>query len=64
MIKRQKYTYEKSLATAKLKKTSIKKHLGPALPKNGVSVKCGRGIHSECYATTCKCKLCPCKENP
>ena len=63
MAKRAKYTYEKSLATAKLKKTPVKKHLGPALPKNGISVQCGIGHHSECYAKTCKCKACPCEFN-
>jgi hypothetical protein len=57
-------TYKHSLATAELKRTPVKKHIGPPLPKNGVSVKCGRGIHSECYAITCKCKKCDCKENP
>lgn len=55
--------YSLSLATAKLKKTPVKKHLGPALPKNGISKECSRGHHASCYAKTCKCKKCPCEFN-
>lgn len=59
----QKYTYEKSLKTAKLKKTPVKKHLGPPLPKNGVSRECGRGHHGGCYSASCRCKNCECEFN-
>jgi hypothetical protein len=57
-----KYSFSISLATAKLKKAKVKKHQGTPLV-NGISSQCNRGRHPECYATTCKCKECPCKFN-
>lgn len=63
MKPKQKYTYEKSLKTAVLKKTPVKKHIGPALPKNGMSTACGQGRHGACYAATCKCPECQCSVN-